>query len=163
MKAVISKILRKFRSPVSHYNNVLLPAPHLRLCGDLFKSDDFFLESAQHEADRLIEYFKLTPEKSLLDLGCGYGRLPIGILNRIGAIRYYQGVDVNKEAISWCRKSSILSEIIRPSNFCTPMSAMLVTIPTVNQFPRRFYFLFPIKVSISSICSRSFRTWKWKM
>ena len=81
-----------------------MPAPHLRLCGDLFKSDDFFLESAQHEADRLIEYFKITPEKSLLDLGCGYGRLPIGILNRIGAIRYYQGVDVNKEAISWCRK-----------------------------------------------------------
>jgi len=38
-----------------------------------------------------------------LDVGCGQGRLPIGILRVIGEINY-MGIDVDKASIDWCRR-----------------------------------------------------------
>ena len=41
---------------------------------------------------------------SLLEIGCGPGRLPIGLLRRVGAIKWYQGIDVDRKAIEWCTR-----------------------------------------------------------
>lgn len=85
-------------------DNTIIPAKHLRLCGQAFKDDEYFIRSARAEATRLKEHLGLSIESSLLDIGCGYARLPIGILKEIGEIKLYQGVDVDKQSIQWCRK-----------------------------------------------------------
>jgi SAM-dependent methyltransferase len=38
-----------------------------------------------------------------LDIGCGQGRLPIGILRRLGSLNYL-GLDIDKNSIQWCKK-----------------------------------------------------------
>lgn len=104
MKSLISKTLNNFKAQKVHFQNTILPAKHLRFCGQDFKNDEFFLNSARSEADRLVKYFGLSSQSRLLDIGCGSGRLAIGILNRIGNIQLYQGVDVDKKSIQWCNR-----------------------------------------------------------
>jgi SAM-dependent methyltransferase len=82
----------------------VLPAQHLRLCGREFRDHAYFLRSAQAEADRLVEHCGLTKDSALLDIGCGFGRLAIGVLDRVGDIRDYRGVDVSAAAVAWCRR-----------------------------------------------------------
>jgi ubiquinone/menaquinone biosynthesis C-methylase UbiE len=81
----------------------VLPAKHLRFGGKEFKNDDFFLASAQSEAQRLVRRCGLSTESAVLDVGCGVGRLPIGILDQVGDVRAYRGVDVHSKSIRWCK------------------------------------------------------------
>lgn len=97
------RVVRLFASDTVLHGGVVLPAKHLRSCGRKFRDDEHFLASAQAEAERLVERLGLTASSRVLDVGCGVGRLAIGILRRMGAIRAYRGVDVDKEAIRWCR------------------------------------------------------------
>jgi SAM-dependent methyltransferase len=46
----------------------------------------------------------LGRQSSMLDFGCGPGRLAIGLQATLGRIENYVGVDVNKTAIRWCRR-----------------------------------------------------------
>ncbi|HUV94981.1 MAG TPA: class I SAM-dependent methyltransferase [Anaerolineae bacterium] len=92
-----------FASDTVLHDGLVLPAKHLRSCGRKFRHDEYFLASAQAEADRLVERLGLTASSRLLDVGCGVGRLALGILRRIGAIKAYRGIDVDKEAIRWCQ------------------------------------------------------------
>lgn len=81
----------------------VLPAKHLRFGGKEFKNDDFFLASAQSEAQRLVRRCGLSTSCAVLDIGCGVGRLPIGILDQVGDICTYCGVDVHSKSIQWCK------------------------------------------------------------
>ena len=83
------------------YKGVDLPPKNLRPCGSNFQDDEFYLESGKREADKLVENLKLSTESSLLDVGSGPGRLAIGILQRVGEIRRYCGVDVNEDYAQW--------------------------------------------------------------
>ena len=82
--------------------NSVLPAEELRLCGPEFADDRYFLRSARAEADRLKVHCGLASSTNVLDVGCGVGRLPIGILSTVGDIRSYCGVDVIRRCIEWC-------------------------------------------------------------
>jgi SAM-dependent methyltransferase len=84
--------------------NTVYPAKHLRFGGPEFRNDDFFLESARFEACRLADSCGLTQASIVLDVGCGVGRLPIGILEQVGEIRHYQGVDVDARSVHWCKE-----------------------------------------------------------
>ena len=86
---------------VRHDGHVL-PAQHLRLCGPEFRDHAYFLRSARAEADRLVAQCGLSKDSALLDIGCGFGRLAIGVLDRVGDIRAYRGVDVSGAAVAWC-------------------------------------------------------------
>ena len=44
----------------------------------------------------------MNPKSRVLDVGCGQGRLPIGIIHAIGKIDYL-GVDVDFRMIDWCK------------------------------------------------------------
>lgn len=85
------------------YQNTVLPPRVYRLCGEQFQDDEYFLTSAEKEADRLIQNLGLTSKSRILDLGCGYGRLAIGILRRLKTLNGYCGIDVNRSCIRWCR------------------------------------------------------------
>lgn len=82
-------------------DGVILPPKRMRPCGANFQDDEFYLESAKREADRLAEHMSLSLESSLLDVGSGPGRLAIGITQRVGEIAKYRGVDVAEESVRW--------------------------------------------------------------
>lgn len=81
-----------------------MPARYLRLCGDYFKDDRNFFDSARNEALRLIRQFEIRSRSVILDLGCGYGRLAIGLVEEYPDLERYIGIDVNADAIRWCTK-----------------------------------------------------------
>ena len=83
---------------------MVLPPRELRLGGPSFADDDRFLKTAQDEARRLVTSLGLTSGSRVLDVGCGVGRLAIGILSEVGDVREYWGVDVDERAIQWCRQ-----------------------------------------------------------
>src|SRR5947208_16983983 len=83
---------------------IRLPPKALRLCGPMFSDDAYFLESARREADRLLQSFGLRSSSRLLDVGCGVGRLAIGIIDRLGPIKAYRGLDVDPRYVEWCHK-----------------------------------------------------------
>jgi SAM-dependent methyltransferase len=81
----------------------IIPSPDRRWCGPEFKDDNFYLTSAEREARRLIDHFHCTPDSTVLDVGCGQGRLPIGILRTIGRVNYL-GLDVDRQSVEWCKE-----------------------------------------------------------
>lgn len=101
---IAKRVSSWLRLDAVQHDGRVLPAQHLRLCGQEFRDHAYFLRSAQTEADRLVEHCGLTKESALLDIGCGFGRLAIGVLDRVGDIRDYRGIDVSTAAIAWCRR-----------------------------------------------------------
>lgn len=81
-----------------------LPPARLRFCGPEFQDDAYFLASARREADRLVSECGLGPSSRVLDVGCGPGRLAIGILDRLGSVADYIGLDVHLPSIRWCKR-----------------------------------------------------------
>src|SRR5438034_7342972 len=97
----LRSLLRRDR--VVRGGTVLPPRP-LRLGGPSFADDDRFLKTAQDEARRLVTSLGLSSSSRVLDVGCGVGRLAIGILSEVGDIREYWGVDVDERSVQWCRQ-----------------------------------------------------------
>ena len=98
-KKTVRRLLRIEKEYEKH-EGVILPPLDMRYCTSEFRDNQFFLESSKQESLRVVESLGLSPESSLLEIGCGPGRLPIGIIAFFGAIKYYQGVDIDKEAIA---------------------------------------------------------------
>lgn len=93
-------------SPRKKYVKVsgsIIPSPDMRWCGPEFKDDNYYLQSAEFEANRLVKYFQCTQKSRILDVGCGQGRLPIGILRVLGEVDY-TGIDVDKGSVEWCKR-----------------------------------------------------------
>jgi SAM-dependent methyltransferase len=80
-----------------------LPPRALRFCGEEFKDDAYYLKSARQEAARLVQHAGLTPKSRVLDIGCGPGRLAIGILAELGGVVHYTGLDVHQPSVEWCQ------------------------------------------------------------
>lgn len=104
IRGTVRQLINEIRPATRKFNGRVLPAPHLRLCGDYFKDDQNFIDSATAEAERLISRFDLTKDDVVLDLGCGYGRLAFGLLEKLPKIQNYYGIDVNLDAIKWCQR-----------------------------------------------------------
>ncbi len=102
LKRVLRRV-RLWRQPdhVVH-EGVRLPPPHLRFCGAEFQDDAYFLASARREALRLAAEAGVTSRSRVLDVGCGPGRLAIGLLALPGGVAQYLGLDVHRPSIDWC-------------------------------------------------------------
>jgi SAM-dependent methyltransferase len=107
VKAAVSS--RRVKAAVSSevdyvvYEGAILPPPKLRKGPPQQRNDEVFLQSARREARRLADHFHLGKHSSILDIGCGPGRLPIGILSVIGPVDY-TGIDVQAVSIHWCKQ-----------------------------------------------------------
>lgn len=86
--------------------DVLLPPEDLRSSarGRELKNDQVWIDSARGEAGRLVRDCGLTAASRVLDVGCGPGRLAIGILQSLGKIEAYRGLDVDRRPIDWCTR-----------------------------------------------------------
>jgi cyclopropane fatty-acyl-phospholipid synthase-like methyltransferase len=104
MKSQIHQLLDKlpFTSSVK-FNGIILPPKRRRWCGSEFRDDDYYFQSAILEAKRLKFEFGIKNNDNILDIGCGFGRLPIG-LNKIFDSINYIGIDVHRPSIVWCKK-----------------------------------------------------------
>jgi cyclopropane fatty-acyl-phospholipid synthase-like methyltransferase len=79
---------------------VPLPPTKYRMGGRHFVDNSAFVASAVKDVERLAD-FGLKKDSSLLDWGCGAGRLAIGLLEKWGGIAYYHGMDVQKPLGRW--------------------------------------------------------------
>lgn len=107
LRKVGQRVVRLFaphRGEAVRYKGLWLPPKSLRLCGAEFEDNAYFYRSALAEAQRLVEHFGLNRQSRVLDVGCGPGRLAIGILSAVGDIEEYVGVDVMKRVVDWCHR-----------------------------------------------------------
>ncbi|GAA4456754.1 class I SAM-dependent methyltransferase [Nibrella saemangeumensis] len=51
-----------------------------------------------------IEYGELKPHHNVLDIGCGIGRMAVPLTNYLNESGSYEGIDIVKMGIDWCRK-----------------------------------------------------------
>jgi len=65
------------------------------------ESDERFVEIAVLLADLVLEW--AGPRSAVLDVGSGYGRLAVGLLER-GFDGRYEGFDILPRHVAWCRK-----------------------------------------------------------
>lgn len=86
------------------HEGLALPPPETRQGGHHFKDDAAFLAAGRRDARRLQETFGVTTQTRVLDVGCGNGRLAIGLLAQVGEMCAYTGVDVAPRSIAWCRR-----------------------------------------------------------
>ena len=87
------------------FKDLILPPKEIRFGGMGYKDDEYFMSTARAEADRLVRNFGLTIDSSILEVGCGPGRLATGILDRVGDVKSYRAVDVDERSICWCRQN----------------------------------------------------------
>jgi SAM-dependent methyltransferase len=85
------------------YRGSRLPRPESRLNRADQRDNAVFLDSSIREARRVIERLNCGDGQILVDIGCGQGRLPIGLL-KLGVAATYRGLDVSKPSIEWCRQ-----------------------------------------------------------
>lgn len=86
------------------YHGIPIPPPAERQGGENFREDARFVEAGVADAKRLQEAFGVTVATPVLDVGCGNGRLAIGLLRHVGDMQSYVGVDVSQRSIAWCKK-----------------------------------------------------------
>ena len=87
------------------YQGMTIPPADLTPCGRLTATAEQFYLSACDEADRLENEMDLAGKSTILDIGCGTGRLPIGLLVRQIPFLSYLGIDVDRKRIEWCNKN----------------------------------------------------------
>ena len=87
------------------FRGAVLPPARMRYCGAAFRDDATFLDSGLAEAKRLVADFGIGPATRMLEIGCGPGRLPIGLIAAQVAVGRYDGVDIDARAIRWCRQA----------------------------------------------------------
>lgn len=52
----------------------------------------------------LLDYCDLQPSDAVLDVGCGSGRIALGLARQLNRRGRYAGFDVRREAIDWCTR-----------------------------------------------------------
>jgi SAM-dependent methyltransferase len=64
-----------------------------------------FLRNMALFAAEVASYCQLNPRSRVLDLGCGTGRIALGLARLLGPGARYVGLDVWAEGIAWCREN----------------------------------------------------------
>lgn len=87
------------------HQGIIIPPSDLTPCGRLTATPEQFYLSSCDEADRLKNEMDLNPNSTILDIGCGVGRLPIGLLARQFPFLSYLGIEIDPKRVKWCEKN----------------------------------------------------------
>jgi SAM-dependent methyltransferase len=85
----------------SEKGEILLPPPKLRDHvgdGDFEALGNYFL-------DHFRTIGELKPHETVLDVGCGSGRMALPLTRYLNNDARYEGFDVSKECIAWCKEN----------------------------------------------------------
>lgn len=99
----------------------------------IFIGDGDFRELGEEFLGYIISLGKLEPEGSVLDVGCGIGRVAIPLTRHLNEKGRYEGFDIVEKGINWCREkitprypnfhfqiSDVYNEIYRPQGRFKP-------------------------------------------
>ena len=100
---MLKRIKRIFKKKYILIDGSKIPLKEFRFCGSEFQNNQFFIKSSENEAIKILNNLKINNDITILDIGCGYGRIAIG-LKRINKNIKYIGMDVHQKAINWCLK-----------------------------------------------------------
>ena len=103
LRRAAGRVRRAFKADYVRHEGAILPLINNRRCGTAYVDDAVYLRTADEEAARLFDECGLSPGGRVLDIGCGQGRLAIGLRRRPEPVSYV-GVDVSPEVVRWCRK-----------------------------------------------------------
>lgn len=73
--------------------------------GRVFIGSGDFKKQGENILKQLVELGGLKPGDRVLDIGCGIGRLAVPLTNYLDLKGSYEGFDVVKAGITWCRKN----------------------------------------------------------
>ena len=74
------------------------------LKGDIFVGSGDFIGQGQIHLKVLRMYTQIRPESQVLDVGCGIGRTAVALTSFLSEYGSYEGFDVVKKGINWCKK-----------------------------------------------------------
>lgn len=80
-----------------------IPHTDHRWHGPVFPDDNDYIASAEDEVDRMISSFGADSQSRVLDIGCGQGRLAIGMHRVLGEKVNYVGYDIEDRSVDWCK------------------------------------------------------------
>ena len=96
---------RLFYMPIDFYETVFHKRDQMTpLRGMIFIGSGDFIKQGSHLLDLVIKYTDLRPDGKILDIGCGIGRLAIPLTRYLDANGQYEGFDIVKKGIDWCKK-----------------------------------------------------------
>ncbi len=88
---------------MSIYN--FIPPENIRTWVGPFKDTNYFIESGRQTFNILKNYARLSRSHTILDAGCGCGRVALHLLDYLNAGGQYYGFDICPEHIEWCSKN----------------------------------------------------------
>lgn len=95
------------------YDGVILPPLGMRLMGDKFYDDAYYLTSSLKEGQRLVNELGVNRSTHMLEIGSSSGRSVIGLLQKTAEVAEYVGVDTKPNNVNWCNQ-----HIARRNKFC---------------------------------------------
>ncbi len=78
--------------------------PPSRLMFDGPPDPDVFRANGQEFLRHFIDLAGLQPHERILDIGCGIGRKTLPLTGYLGSSGSYDGLDIVKTGITWCRR-----------------------------------------------------------
>ena len=72
--------------------------------GNVFVGAGDFVKQGAHILEMLKGYAGLRPDSKVLDIGCGIGRLAVPLTEYLSKEGSYDGFDIVKKGIDWCRE-----------------------------------------------------------
>ncbi len=82
-----------------------LPHENIRTWVGPFKDANVFIESGRQTFNFLKDHANLSPSHTVLDAGCGCGRLALHLLDYLNDVGKYRGFDICPEHIEWCAEN----------------------------------------------------------
>ena len=73
--------------------------------GKIYIGHGDFKRQGDKLLDQLIKHANLQPEQRVLDVGCGIGRLAVPLTKYLNNQGSYEGFDIVKSGIKWCKKN----------------------------------------------------------
>ncbi len=83
----------------------LIPPEDIRTWVGPFRDAELFIQSGRQTFNDLKTYARLSPSHTVLDAGCGCGRVALHLLDYMDNAGEYYGFDICPEHIDWCTKN----------------------------------------------------------
>ena len=78
--------------------------PPVGLMNDGPQDYEIFKKNGQDFLTYYIDLCDLQPDAAILDVGCGMGRKTIPLISFLDENGKYEGLDINRDGINWCKK-----------------------------------------------------------
>lgn len=72
--------------------------------GMVFVGSGDYISQGRRLAELVVKYTNLQPDGKILDIGCGIGRLAVGLTRYLNSKGTYEGFDIVDFGIDWCQK-----------------------------------------------------------